>query len=180
MHRLFVGLRPPSSMRARLLDLMGGIAGARWQDDGQLHLTLKFIGEVGSNQADDIAAALGRVHAPVLDLALLGVGLFERRGIPHTLWAGVTPHEAVTALHHKVEQACASAGVPRDERAFAPHITLARLNRATGPVDAFIEAHGGLSSPPMRFDHLILYESHLGQGGSLYEPVLRYALSQES
>ena len=176
MHRLFVGLRPSRHMREKLLNLMGGIAGARWQDEGQLHLTLKFIGEVDHNQAEDVAAALGGISFPALDLALNGVGTFDKKGLHHTLWAGVTPHEAVTILHHKIEQACASIGVAREVRSFFPHITLARMNRSTGPVDNFVEAHGGLSSAPERFHHFILYESLMGHGGSFYEPVARYPL----
>src|SRR5687768_8380838 len=62
MHRLFVGLRPPPAIRARLLALMGGVTGARWQDDSQLHLTLRFIGEVERPRAEDIATALSNVH----------------------------------------------------------------------------------------------------------------------
>lgn len=176
MHRLFVALRPPRAMREQLLSVMGGIANARWQDDGQLHVTLKYIGEVDRNRAEDVAAALGSLSFPALDLALSGIGTFEKKGLHHALWAGVTPHDAVTALHHKVDQACASVGIPRDERAFAPHITLARMNRSTGPIDAFLEMHAGLTSSPEHFDHFILYESHMGEGGSLYEPIARYLL----
>ena len=68
MHRLFVALRPPPAIRARLLAAMGGVPGARWQDDDQLHLTLRFIGEVDRPVAEDIAAALGTIHAPPLDI----------------------------------------------------------------------------------------------------------------
>ena len=57
MHRLFVALRPPVPVRDHLLDLMHGVEGARWQSDDQLHLTLRFIGEVDRHQASDIAAA---------------------------------------------------------------------------------------------------------------------------
>lgn len=176
MHRLFVGLRPPLRMREQLLGLMGGIAGARWQDDGQLHLTLKFIDEVNHNTAEDVVAALGSISFPALDLALDGVGTFDKKGLHHSLWAGVTPQDSMTALHHKVDQACARVGIAKDERVFAPHITLARMNRSTGPIDSFIEMHGGLSSEPAHFDHFILYESHMGEGGSFYEPIARYPL----
>ena len=176
MHRLFVGLRPPAAMRAHLLSVMGGIAGARWQRDDQLHITLKFIGAVDHNQAEDIAAALGSIRFAAFDLAVEGVGAFEKRGLIHTLYAGITPEDPVTALHKKVEQACLSAGVPLEERAFAPHITLARMNRSTSSIAGFIEAQGGLCSPPARFDHFYLYESHMGHGGSIYDPVARYPL----
>ena len=63
MHRLFVAIRPPAEIRRALTALMGGVAGARWQDDDQLHLTLRFIGEVDHHRAEDIAAALGGLHA---------------------------------------------------------------------------------------------------------------------
>ena len=61
MHRLFVALEPPAAIRHQLLDLMGGIANARWQTEAQLHLTLRFIGEVDRHRAEDVAAALGRI-----------------------------------------------------------------------------------------------------------------------
>ncbi|MBL0915966.1 MAG: RNA 2',3'-cyclic phosphodiesterase, partial [Sphingopyxis sp.] len=63
-HRLFVALRPPHSIRLALIAAMHGISGARWQDDEQLHLTLRFIGEVDHHRAADIAAALGSPYAP--------------------------------------------------------------------------------------------------------------------
>ena len=64
MVRLFVALRPPPAIRDMLADAMDGVPQARWQDDEQLHLTLRFIGEVDRPVAEDIAAALGQVHAP--------------------------------------------------------------------------------------------------------------------
>ena len=91
MHRLFVGLRPPEAIRARLLAIMGGIPGARWQSDDQLHLTLRFIGEVDRPQAEDAALALSGVQFPPFEVALAGVGMFDTRGRPNALWAGVRP-----------------------------------------------------------------------------------------
>lgn len=61
MHRLFVGIRPPAAIRALLLDKMSGAEGVRWQDDEQLHITLRYIGEVERPVAEDIAAMLGQV-----------------------------------------------------------------------------------------------------------------------
>ena len=177
MHRLFVALRPPPPMRRKLLDIMDGVDGARWQDEGQLHVTLRYIGEVERPVAEDIAVALQGVHAPAFDLALSGVGRFDTGSRGRALWAGVTPHDAVAALHRKVDHALVRVGLPPEGRAFLPHITLARLNRASGPVDAFLAGQGGLTSPPMRFDQLILYESHLGHDGAWYEAVVRYPLA---
>ena len=95
MVRLFVALRPPPAIRDRLSDAMDGVPGVRWQDDEQLHLTLRFIGEVDRPVAEDIAAALGQVHAPVPVVRLSGVGTFDRKGRVDTLWAGVSPHDAL-------------------------------------------------------------------------------------
>jgi len=175
-HRLFVGIDPPEPVKAQLVALMGGVAGARWQTEEQLHLTLRFIGEVETRQANDVADALAGLHHLAFDLELDGVGLFDRRGIPHALWVGVRPHAAVTALHHKVNQTLVRAGVEPDRRAYLPHITIARFNRSTGPVDAFIATHGGVASAPFRVDSLCLYESQLTAEGSVYTIVERVRL----
>ncbi|MDJ0277978.1 RNA 2',3'-cyclic phosphodiesterase [Sphingomonas sp. 2R-10] len=176
MHRLFVGLRPPSAMREALFDIMDGVEGARWQDDDQLHVTLRYIGEVERPVAEDIALALQSIHAPAIDLALSGVGRFDtgRRG--RALWAGVAPHDAVAALHRKVDHALVRIGLPPEGRAYLPHVTLARLNAASGPTEEFLRIHAALTLPPMRVDHFTLFESHLGRDGAWYEPVARYPL----
>src|SRR3546814_17164475 len=103
-HRLFVALRPPRPARDILRAAMHGISGARWQSDEQLHLTLRFIGEVDHHQAEDIAAALGALYAPPAVARIAGVGLFERQGRAHMVWAGVEPHEPPAAPRHKADQ----------------------------------------------------------------------------
>lgn len=175
-HRLFVALRPPQPIRALLRAAMHGISAARWQDDDQLHLTLRFIGEVDRHRAEDIAAALGALHAPAISARIAGVGLFDRGDTPHTVWAGVEPLAPLAALKRKVDQSLARVGVESETRAFVPHITLARLNRSAGPVAPFLTLHSDLASASFAFDHVILYESEMGHGGSRYHPVSRYPL----
>ncbi|MCW4462878.1 RNA 2',3'-cyclic phosphodiesterase [Sphingomonas sp. BT-65] len=176
MHRLFVALRPPRAIRERLLGVMGGVPGARWQGDDQLHLTLRFIGEVGTHEAEDVAAALGSVrHAP-LELRLEGCGMFDSRGRPNALWAGVAPREPLAALHRKVDQAIVRAGLEPERRAYLPHITLARMSGAAGPIDRWLADHAALASEPFALEAMTLYQSHLGAGGASYEPVMRYPL----
>lgn len=176
MHRLFVAIRPPAPIRQLLLAAMGGIGGARWQSDDQLHLTLRFIGEVDRHLAGDVHAALGRVHHPRFALALNGIGCFDRRGFPDAVWAGVTPHEEVKALHKKVDAALLRVGVPPDERAFLPHITIARLNRNAGPIGNLLEEAGGLTSPPFVVDSFALLESDLTHEAAVYSIIERYRL----
>lgn len=175
-HRLFVALRPPRPIRDLLRAAMHGISAARWQDDDQLHLTLRFIGEVDRHRAEDIAAALGALHAPAITARIAGVGLFDRRGAPHMIWAGVEPLAKLAALQRKIDQLLARVGVEAETRAFMPHVTLARLNRSAGPVAPFLALHSDLASAPFVFDHVILYESEMGHGGSRYHPVARYPL----
>jgi 2'-5' RNA ligase len=176
MHRLFVAIRPPAPIREILLGAMGGISGARWQSEDQLHLTLRFVGEVDRHLAGDIHAALGAIHQAPFPVALNGIGAFDRRGWPDAVWAGISPHEQLKALHNKVDAALARVGVAPDQRAFLPHITLARLNRGSGPVGNLLENAGGLTSPPFTVDHFALFESVLTPEGAVYSAVERYRL----
>lgn len=176
MHRLFIGIDPPEEVKDQLLDLMGGVAGARWQSEAQLHLTLRFVGEVDRHRANDIAAALESLHHPRFELSLAGVGSFDRRGHVSALWAGVAPHDPVHTLHKKVDQAIARAGLPPEHRAFHPHITLARFGRDAGSLDGFVAQHGGFASTPFDVDDFCLYESQLTRDGSVYTIVERYPL----
>ncbi|HEX8469398.1 MAG TPA: RNA 2',3'-cyclic phosphodiesterase [Allosphingosinicella sp.] len=176
MHRLFVAIRLPATVRARLLDLMGGVAGARWLPDDQLHLTLRFVGEVDRHLAEDVDAALSSVHHPSFSIALNGLGAFERRGEPVTLWAGVTPHEPLRALHKKIDQALVRVGVEPDRRAYMPHITIARLPRGSGPVGSLVERSGGVGGPPFPVAQFCLYESRLTPEGPIYSVAGLYSL----
>jgi 2'-5' RNA ligase len=178
MHRLFVAIRPPAAIRAILIGAMGGISGARWQSEDQLHLTLRFVGEVDRHRAGDIHAALGAVHHPSFAIALNGIGAFERRGQADTVWAGVAPHPPLKALHKKVDAALTRVGVAPDQRAFLPHVTLARLKRSSGPVGSLLEQSGGLTSPPFAVDHFALFESALTPDGAVYTMIERYPLGQ--
>lgn len=179
MHRLFVALRPPPRIRALLIAAMGGVPGARWQDDEQLHLTLRFIGEVGRPQAEDVAAALGRVRSEAPTIAIAGVGRFEKRGRTDAIWAGVTPPQSLNEIHARVDRALLQAGVAPDRRAYLPHITLARLNRGAGveaAIDLFLAARASLSSDPFTLDAMMLFKSRLGHEGARYEAIARYPL----
>ena len=179
MHRLFVALRPSPVIRALLATAQGGVPHARWQDDGQLHLTIRYIGEVERPVAEDVALALGQVHAPAPVIALAAVSAFDKQGRVDALWAGVAPHDALAALHKKIDQALVRIGLAPERRAYLPHITLARLPRSAGgdpAIEQWRARHAALSSDPFAPDALILYESHLGRDGASYTPVARYPL----
>src|SRR3954462_6737339 len=115
MHRLFVAIRPPENIRDLLIDAMDDSADFRWQDEEQLHLTLRFIGEVDRPVADDLADALGRIDAEPFHARINGVGRFEQRN-GGALWAGVKPKEPLAALAAKVERTCQQVGLEPERR----------------------------------------------------------------
>ena len=171
MMRLFAGLELPEPVKAAVLAAMGGVGGARWQTAAQLHLTLRFIGEVDRHMAADIAAALGRVNVRAFDAELGDPGLFEHRGRIDTLWVGVRPADPVAALARAINAALASVGVPPEPRAFVPHITAARGRGMIG-------AAGWPRSPIPRqawtVNGFALFESRMGKDGSDYTVLARY------
>lgn len=177
MHRLFVAIRPPEPIRDLLIDAMDHGSDFRWQDDQQLHVTLRFVGEVERPIADDLAVALGRVTAPRLELHIAGVGRFEQRN-SGALWAGVEPKAPLAALAAKIERVCQSVGLEPERRAFHPHITLARWKgRRAREVHSYLERTRGLSSEPFAIDQFVLFESRLSRHGAHYEEVATYPLS---
>ena len=176
MHRLFVALRPPAVIRRHCLDaIAGGPPGWAWQREDQLHVTLRFIGEVERPLAEDIASALGSIRAPSIDLGLHGVGFFDQ-GRQGALFARAVHRDPLEALHKKVDRALFSVGLEPDRRAFLPHITLARRRKSAADPTAWLEAHAGLNAPLGAIGEFILYESRLGHDGAHYEPVAEYPL----
>ncbi|WP_305095668.1 RNA 2',3'-cyclic phosphodiesterase [Croceibacterium aestuarii] len=176
MPRLFVALRPPAQVRESLLAIMGGVPGARWQDDDQLHLTLAFLGRVDERAGEPLLDALNAVHSPPFELAVTGVRHFERRGAVSALWAALAPSELLKVLQQRVASACRRAGCPPEGKTFVPHITLARLNRGGAEPGLWLADHGKLRTAPWPVERFTLYESHLRPEGSLYEPLMQFAL----
>lgn len=177
MHRLFVAIRPPEDIRDLLIDAMDDSPDFRWQDDEQLHITLRFIGEVDRPVADDLADALCRIQSPRFSIRVKGVGRFEQRS-SGALWAGVEPKEPLAALAAKIERVCQSVGLEPERRAFHPHITLARWKgRRTRELGDFLERRRDLTSEPFEVTNFILFESRLSRHGAHYESVADYSLS---
>src|SRR5690242_11698850 len=119
MHRLFVAIRPPQQVRDLLIDAMDDSTDFRWQDEEQLHLTLRFLGEVERPLANDLADALRQIRSRPLELRIAGVGRFEQRN-SGALWARVEPKLPVAALAAKIERVCQAVGLEPERRAFHP------------------------------------------------------------
>ena len=177
MHRLFIAIRPPEPVRDLLIDAMDDSPDFRWQNDDQLHITLRFVGEVDRHLAADLTDALSRVRSPRFTLRIAGVGRFEQRNAG-ALWAAVEPKEEIAALAAKIERVCQHIGLTPERRAFHPHITLARWKgRRTREVADFLHRRRGFDSEPFEVDSFILFESRLSRHGAHYEEVASYPLA---
>lgn len=178
MLRLFVALALPSVVKAQLSALAGGIPGARWVPPENYHLTLRFIGEVESWRAEEVDAALAAIRAPRFDLALAGVGTFEKGGRIQSLHATGERSEALARLQGKVETAMQRIGLEPERKRFAPHVTLARTDRAeTHKLVGFVQAHSLFRTPPVPVDSFYLFSSFLGKEAAHYVPEVAYELA---
>ena len=162
MIRLFVALALPPAIIDALGGLAEGVPGARWLRDDQMHLTLRFIGEV---------------EADAFEMAVAGVGHFPPRGPPKLLWAGVRPNPALNLLQSRIESALGRAGLKPEGRNFSAHVTLARLNGApVERVQAYLARHALFAAPPFMVEAFHLYSSRLSRDGSLYTIEASYPL----
>jgi len=177
MLRLFVGIEFPPELKLELSLLCSGVPGARWVDPGNLHLTLRFIGEITEDLAADVDEALAELTARRLTLQLAGTGVFGGNK-PHALWVGVERHPDLVRLRDKIEQALIRTGLAPEQRRFAPHVTLARLRDA--PLDRlgdYLAAHGQFRARPLPVDHFSLIASFPTKAGSVYEDQADYPLT---
>jgi 2'-5' RNA ligase len=178
MLRLFIALDLPLPVRSRLALLQAGVPGARWVRPENLHLTLRFLGEVDDGIARDLDIELGRIQAAGFELMVDGVGHFGPQRSPQVLWAGIARSEALQFLHDKVDRAAVAAGLAADDRKFRPHVTLAHLRGAHGPrVGRWLADYAVVQAGPIPVGGFVLYRSHLHNEGSIYEPLAEYPLA---
>jgi 2'-5' RNA ligase len=174
--RLFVALALPDAVAASLLLIQGGVPGARWQTREQLHLTLRFIGEVHGRDAAMLDDALAGIRAPAFDLQLHAVGQFGGKQV-HSLWAAVRKNEALDHLQRKVDSAIRRVGQPQDQHKFTPHVTLARLRHPEpGKVLEWLTHNALYTSAEFPVGAFGLYSSKLSSDGSIYRLEQEYPL----
>ena len=174
LHRLFIAIRPPERVCDLLLDTMEGVDGVRWQDFDNLHLTLRFVGEVSGHQADDLATALQQVSFSSFPITIAGVGHFEKGAHMHAAWARIAPSRQLATLQARIEHICQTLGLAPETRKYVPHITLARLNRSSADMAPWLARHALLAPGTFEADAISLYESHLDPGGARYQEIGRF------
>ena len=112
----------------------------KWVRPENIHLSLKFLGDVEDAREPELRAALkqaagSRPEARAIAVQIEGFGVFPDYHRPRVLWAGVAPDPALELLQHSVEQAFGPLGFPTEARAFRPHVTLGRAGREARPRD---------------------------------------------
>jgi 2'-5' RNA ligase len=177
MKRLFVAISPPEELCRDIADLARAVPGGRPVPPEQLHLTLKFIGEVEGGKLLDIKEALTEILRPAFSLSLRGVGFFPPRGMPKVVWVGIEPGEEVDRLRRDIEKTLFAAGIPKEQQKFVPHLTLARLKDANiSRLQGFMAGNSLLRSPPFAVTAFTLFSSQLTAKGALHSEVAVYPL----
>lgn len=176
--RLFVALDLPPALKQALVRLGGGVEGARWMAAETLHITLRFIGEVGREAAAEIDETLAAITAPAFALKIAGVGAYGEGRETRALWAGVERAEPLLHLQKKIDRALEAHDLEPDGRKFSPHITLARLKRARPEqVQGFLAHHGGFEGGTLPVQEFALFRSFTGHEGAHYEKLAAYPLT---
>ncbi len=192
--RIFIALDIDDAIRQSITRFMDGVRGfapdARWVRSESLHVTLKFVGEQPVEKVDQIKRALASVNFDPFDLSFRGFGFFPTAKAARVFWIGIQSGEAFAALATSVDAVTAALGIPKEDHAFSPHLTLARGGRRSGapgwrkgdiPNRNFhlLQEKLAALSPPefgtMTAREFFLYQSELMRGGSRYTKLARFA-----
>jgi len=169
MPRLFTGLEIPRDVGFALALKRGGLHGARWIDPKNYHITLRYIGDVDYQTANEVAGALERfTAAEPLAIRLTHLGVFGGNK-PRALYAGLAANEALNRLQAAQERVLQQIGLPPDGRKFVPHVSLARLRNTSARDIARFMAEAMWFEPFLfNVGRFVLYSSRDSVGGGPY------------
>ncbi len=179
--RTFVGVELPPDIRQRATELVKKLqateATVRWVESHNLHLTLKFLGDVAMDESAEICDVVQAAveELPPFDIELFGAGAFPTGDRPRTVWLGVGQGtEQMVELHDQVEQSLLPLGFRKEGRRFRPHITLGRVRHSPEQIaelgqllQAFTEFSGGI----MQVNEVTVFSCQLERTGPTYEPL---------
>jgi len=185
--RIFCAVELPDSVRAQLRDHVRQLreavpdASASWTRVENIHLTFKFFGNVAIDRIPKISAAgeraIKKFHAFPIDIGKTGVFPNPRRA--QVLWIGVSdPSGKLSELQRELEKECAKEGFEKEDRAYRPHLTIARLRKPEG-AKRLADAHLNMDFEPaeITLSELIVFRSELSSKGSKYTAISRHELS---
>ncbi|HVN79205.1 MAG TPA: RNA 2',3'-cyclic phosphodiesterase [Terriglobia bacterium] len=177
--RSFICIEIPPSIQSRIEELQRRLrpsgADVSWVKASNIHLTLKFLGDVSQSQLAAVRSGLliaCKGQAPV-DLKIGGTGAFPSLRNPRVLWVGVAGiSETLTTLHKAIEEMLEKEGFPRENKPFSPHLTFGRI-RSPHKVDSLADAlaREEFVAESIQTERVILMRSQLSPGGSVYTPI---------
>jgi 2'-5' RNA ligase len=194
--RLFIAFDIDDGIRERIARFMEGVRGfapdARWVSPESLHVTLKFIGEQPESAIEPIKQELEGARAAVVEIMFRGYGFFPTAKSARVFWIGIDASPQLAAVAAAIDEKTASLGIPREERAFSPHLTLARGGGGSGsprwrkgdaPNSNFQHLQAKLAALPapefgtMTAREFFLYQSQLSPKGSKYTKLAGFKIS---
>lgn len=177
--RLFVALALPEPVRATLAALAQPLPGVTWTRPAQLHVTLRFLGDVPMAQIEPMIARLAAVRVAPFILPVEGAGSFPPNRPPHVLWLGTgSGHPRLFQLRQRLDDALLASGLQLDVRTFHPHVTLARVTEvAAAAAQHWLHVHRDFAAPPFRVEAFDLYASTLQPAGALHTLKQRFPLA---
>jgi 2'-5' RNA ligase len=176
--RLFVALEVPEDVKTNLNGLQADFPGLKWTPSNNLHLTLRFIGQVPPTSVEPIQSSLRRVKSRFFRLVFTRLGLFKHK-TGDILWAGVSNEPSLLKLKQQVDETlCVSAGLSLKSETFSPHLTLSRLKKSTSPeFTTKVQAKAIEQFGEFTVTGFTLFRSFLRPSGAIHESVERYTLS---
>ena len=168
MPRLFTGIEIPDEQREQLARLRQPLAGVKWVDPENLHITLRFAGDIDNARAAELADHLANINVNTFEVRLAGLGVFGGKE-PRSIWAGVEAGPELKALGRANERVARFAGLVPEGRTFKPHVTIARMKH-TRPdaVTRLLGRIGAFRSLPFVVSRFVLYSSRPKTGGGPY------------
>lgn len=177
MPRLFTALEIPPDVVSHLAMLRGNLPGARWIDQANFHITLRFAGDIDDVAARAFTAALDEISFEGFDLSFSNLGSFGGNK-PRAVWAGLRLSEPLIRLQKAHERAARLAGLAPETRNFTPHVTLARLHDTRAKAVAeYLSYFGGFISRTFRVERFVLFSSRANYGGGPYVTEETYPFS---
>ncbi len=169
MPRLFVAIDLPSFFKKELSSLCYGVQGIRWVPAQNLHLTLRFIGEVPTNLYHEIREMLGSIELHPFELTTTHLDFFTGEKGPTTLWIGVEGSEDLLLLQNEIEKKIRFLGIQADKKKFKAHITLGRTeNYFFGDLQPFFDQGMNLKKNTFEVTSFELFSSKLGGSSPHY------------
>ena len=190
--RLFVALEIPAAVRDRFAALINELRAleskssakkARWVRPDNLHVTLKFIGHIEPAKLDAIRATLQKVRSVAsIDVRFRGLGFFPNAKRPRVLWAGTAASQNLASLARDIDASLAKLEIPAEERAFTPHLTLARCEpqAISAALGAAIERDSTRDFGELRTNQFHLVESKLKPSGAEYTTLQSFVFTAEA